>query len=434
MHVKPDPRRSVPGPVFNPAMVRMDRLELSDSAGIKRMGAAHGLPHLKRFLKHIERRQAHADERFGRRYQQNILRHCGLRLVSPETGEPVTAAESVAIDGKTFYHFVEAGRTGARIEYFVIASRIRFGFPLVGLFVPQKNVLLSWESGGKHAVSNVHLAALAEARNAEDPSTPISETPVILMGHSSFAHHLWNELSALETILRSNCLSPGSPFLVSREPLGNIEEIFPELLGHPICRVDPGAPLCGVRSGGLFVNLGALCISERLRRRMVAFARSRASAAARAILADIVRTGGPVFWISVRTKTPTLTNQHDVLARIAGLLLHTYRNCAVVLDGFSLPEDFARMPQEMQSAYARIASESRKASEDIIATVRAMSHPGSHQLVTTIAGMSLLDCFAIAQCATVYLCHAGSIQHKIAWTANVPGIIHGNRRIPPKNW
>lgn len=102
-----------------------------------------------------------------------------------------------------------------------------------------------------------------------------SQAPVILIGDTSFAHHLRNELSALETIIRSNCLSPGSQILVAREPLGNIEEI-----GH--------------------------------------------------------------------------NNRWNDSARL----------------------------------------------------------------------------FAIAQCATVYLCHTGSIQHKIGWTANVPGIIHGNRRLP----
>lgn len=410
-------------------VVRIDRFELSDSVAIKRLATAHGLPYLKRFLKHIEHRQAQADERFGRRYQRSILRRGGLRLFSPKTGAPILAAESIAMNGKTFYRFMEADRTGAANEYFVIASRIRFGFPLVGLFVPQKNVLLSWESGGKHAVRNLHLSALAETRNTRDSSTRISETPVILMGHTSFAHHLWNELSALETIIHSGSLPPTSPILVAREPLGDIEEIFPELLGHAIFRVDPGPPLCGIRTGSLFVNLGALCIPERLRRRMVAFAQSRASAAARAIIADIERMGGPVFWISVRTQNPTLTNQHDVLARVTCLLLHAYRHCTVVFDGFSLPEDTTRMTADMQTAYARYAAETRKASEDIIASVHAMSPPGPRQWVTSIAGMSLLDCFAIAQCATVYLCHAGSVQHKIGWTANVPGIIHGNRRV-----
>jgi len=410
-------------------VVRIARLELSDAATIKQLATAYGLPRLKRFLKHIDHRQTGPNERFGRRYQRSVLRRGGLRLLSPKTGEPVLATESVAINGKTFYRFVEAERAGTPIEYFVIASRIRFGFPLVGLFVPEKNVLLSWEHGGKHAVTNRHLTALTEARSAQHPSVRISEAPVILMGHTSFAHHLWNELSALDTIIRSDCLPPASAILVAREPLGKIEEIFPELLGCQITRVDPGPPLCGFRTGGLFVNLGALCIPEQLRRRMVAFAQSRSSAAARAIIAELPQIGGPIFWISVRTQNPTLTNQHDVLVRVACLLLHRYGNCGIVFDGFSLPEDWMRTAEDMQTTYARLASESHKASEAIIASIRALSPPGPRQLVTSIAGMSLLDCFAIAQCATVYLCHEGSIQHKIGWTANVPGIIHGNRRV-----
>ena len=419
---------SVPETEITPVPVEIDRIRFAAPSRVKKIGAAHGFPYLKRFLNHIERGHEHADERFGRHYQQDILVGHGLRLRSPLTGEFVTAAESIAMQGKTFYRFVEADPSGAPIEYFVIASRIRWGFPLASLFVPQQNWLLTWEPAGKNGVSGLHLAALAQARSVQNSSA--SEDPVIVMGHKSFAHHLWNELPALETILRSNFLPSGSPILVAREPLGDIEDIFPELLGHPIWRVDPSQPLCGTRTGGLFVNLGALCIPERLRRRVVAFAQGRASAQARAIIAEIGQTGGPVFWISVRTQNPTLTNQHDVLSRIAGMLLHTYKQCAVVFDGFSLPEDFLRMPDEIRLAYARYASDTHAASEEIIASVRAISLPGPRQLLTSVAGMTMLDSIAVAQCANVYLCHAGSIQHKIGWTANVPGIIHGNRRLP----
>jgi hypothetical protein len=211
--------------------------------------------------------------------------------------------------------------------------------------------------------------------------------------------------------------------------LGRLEEIFPELRSHTIRRVDSAATLGGVQTGGLFVNLGALCIPETLRRRIVAFSQSKASAVARATVGALAATGGPVFWISVRTHNPTLVNQHDLLARIAGHILHEYPHCGIVLDGFSLPEDFTRMPEEMQIAYGRSATETRNESEAIIATVRSRTCLGRDQFLTTIAGMGILDCIAIAQCATAYLCHAGSVQHKIGWTANVPGIIHGNRRL-----
>jgi hypothetical protein len=49
-------------------------------------------------------------------------------------------------------------------------------------------------------------------------------------------------------------------------------------------------------------------------------------------------------------------------------------------------------------------------------------------MIASTAGMGLLDSIAIAQSATAYLCHSGTVQHKIGWTANVPGIVHGYRR------
>ena len=417
---------------FDPSLVQIDKIVLSGSRfgpGIEKQGAKHGLPHLGRFLQHIERAQADENERFGRRYQKDILAGSGLTLPSPFTGESVVAVESIAVNGKTFYRFVERDNSGEAVEYFVVASRIRLGFPLAGLFVPKRNWLLGWEGRGNHATGKIHLEAFAGALVARDRLDRISVEPVIVMGHANFAHHLWNELSALETIIRSSSLKTGSSILVAREPLGNLDEIFPELGGHTIQRVDPELPLCGIQTGGLFVNLGAFYIPESLRQRLVAFSRRNASAPATAIMTELEDTGGPVFWISVRSRNPTLVNQHDVLARIAGLIVHEYKRCAVVFDGFSLPEDWTRMPLQMQVAYRQSASDTRKESEAIIATVRSRTHLGPHQVLTTIAGMGIVDCIAIAQSATAYLCHVGSIQHKIGWTANVPGIIHGNRRL-----
>jgi hypothetical protein len=417
---------------FDPGLVQIDGINTSGpnyGSRLDRDAAKHGLPCLRRFVKHIERRQSRESERFGRGYQRDILSRGGLEVLSPLTGEPVVAVESIAVNGKTFYRFAETEDSGEPVEYFVIASRIRFGFPLAGLLVPKKNWLLRWDGAGKHATGALHLEAFAQAVAAQDRSTQFPHEPVIVMGHTSFAHHLWNELSALETLIHSAALPTSSPILVAREPLGRLEEIFPELRRHTIRRVDPAATLGGVQTGGLFVNLGALCIPETMRRRIVAFSQDKASAAARATICALAATRGPVFWISVRTHNPTLVNQHDVLARIVGHILHEYRHCGIVLDGFSLPEDFSRMPEEMQIAYRCSATETRKESEAIIATVRSRTSPGRDQFLTTIAGMGILDCIAIAQSATAYLCHAGSVQHKIGWTANVPGIIHGNRRL-----
>ena len=417
-------------PLFNPERIQIDTIDLSvldRDARMDAMRRAHGLPHLGQFLAEIERMQSDENDRFGRRYQRETLASDGLWLVSPLSGEPVVARESFAVGSKKFFRFAEANNSGEHATYFVISSRVHFGFPLAALFVPSENWLLTWEPGGRRAVGAHHLQALAQALAQDELPLRLPLRTVITMGHVNFAHHLWNELSALETIIHSGSLRTDTSILVARETLGPLEQIFPELKNNTIYRVGDNKPPGSVRRGALFVNVGALRIPQSMRRRIAAFALNKASAAARVIIATLKRNAGPAFWISVRTQDRTLVDQRETFARIAGQLLNEHRRCSIVFDGFSLPEDWKRAGDEMQSFYRNTASETQKECAAIIAAVKSSVTLSPSQTIASTAGMGLLDSIAIAQSATAYLCHSGTVQHKIGWTATVPGMVHGHR-------
>jgi len=418
-------------PLFHPKRVHIDAINLADSdrgARADAMGRTHGLPHLGQFLADLERTQSDENERFGRRYQRETLARGGLELVSPLSGERAIATESFAVVGKKFFRFAETNDSGEGVAYFVMSSRIRFGFPLAALFLPSENWLLTWEPGGRRAAERTPLEALAHAVAQEELPLQLPIRPVITMGHANFAHHLWNELSALETIIQSGSLRADTSILVTRETLGPLEQIFPELKNIPIYRVDEKRPPGGVRRGALFVNVGSLRIRQSMRRRIVVFALNNVSSAARAFIAALEHGAGPVFWISIKTHIQTLVDQRETLTRIARQLLKEHKRCSIVFDGFSLPEDWKRTDDEMQSFYRRAVSQTREESEAIIGAVRSSVTLEPSQVIASTAGMGLLDTIAIAQSATAYLCHSGTVQHKIGWTANVPGIVHGYRR------
>jgi len=417
-------------PIFNPERIQINAIDLSVSdrdARTDAMAGAHGLPYLGQFLAEIARMQSEEGDRFGRRYQRETLASDGLGLVSPLSGEPVVAKESLAVGSKKFFRFAETNNSGEHATYFVISSRVHFGFPLAALFVPTENWLLIWEPEGKRAVGAHHLQALAQALAQDELPLRLPIRTVITMGHVNFAHHLWNELSALETIIQSGSLRADTSILVARETLGPLEQIFPELKNQPIYRVGDNKPPGGVRRGALFLNVGASRIPQSMRRRIAEFALNKASAAARAIIAALKRNAGPAFWISVRTQDRTLVDQRETFARIAGQLLNEHKRCSIVFDGFSLPEDWKRAGDEMQEFYRNNVSATQEECAAIIAAVKSSVTLSPSQVIATTAGMGLLDSIAIAQSATAYLCHSGTVQHKIGWTANVPGMVHGHR-------
>jgi hypothetical protein len=411
--------------------LNIETVRLDDHNSIGMKSKAHALPCLDRFLHDIAIKQSDKNEAFGRKYQREVILTSGLEIVSPFSGKPAIARHSIDVRGRVFFRFAEEGG-----EYYVASSRIKVGYPLSALFVPNAGLVLKWDpvQGG---IERIHIKLLKSLIDAP-VRTGSKGVPTVVMGHRNFAHHLWNELSALERLLDEHALpDPRPKIIVAREPLGAIEAIFPELRGWVIerARTEDG----GVRNNPdtLFVNLGGYCISSQLRRRIVRHAQAAASVATNSLLKEIGEHCSPVFWLSIRTNNPTFVNQRDVLVSIARLILSNYPTCCIMFDGFSLPQDWKNTKGEMLGFYTSSIDLARLEIDSIIASIRSTCVLTSSQRMFNVGGLELLDSISLAQIADCYFCHLGTIQHKIAWTSNKPGIIHGNRAIlasKPEIW
>src|SRR5690242_12326719 len=258
------------------------------------------LPHLSEFLNDIRLRLGAADEALGRRYQREIVNAGALEIISPLSGRRTTATESILVLGKNFYRFCES------LEFYVAAARVKFGYPLLALFVPDANLLVKWEiENSKRGIEPKHVAALKTlveeqgrpmARNVPEPVT-------IVMGHQNFAHHLWNELPALERLLAELATNRTPRLLVIREPLGPIDRLFPEVAGWKIERLRGRSPSVANGNGKLFVNLGSYRVTSSIRERVLSRAKKSASTKARKLEEELRTSKAPAFWVSVRMQT-----------------------------------------------------------------------------------------------------------------------------------
>jgi hypothetical protein len=381
-----------------------------------------GVPHLRHFLDHIAHLQSGKDERYGRRYQLETVQRGSLLLPSPYTGEVVSATRSFLVSGKIFYWF-----SGAP-DFYVASSRISRGYPLAALVLPAEHRMLRWEPLGSRGLDLRHLDKLIDQRSGEAPlEFDGSSRVMVVMGNRNFAHHLWNELSALDRLVSKYGQGHLSDIFINREPLGDVERMFPEIAGLKIHRAR-GASM----PDGLYVNLGSYCISKSMRGRLLKHARREASSEVNALISRIKAIGGPVFWLSVRMQNPTLENQREVMVAICRRLLNLNVRCSILMDGFSLPEDWSTAGDTIAESYRASADTSRAEIDAIVEEVSRTS-PWSRQLVVNIGGIRLLDTIALAELADAYFCHGGSVQHKIGWTANKPGIIHGPRKLMSKD-
>ncbi|HTW31950.1 MAG TPA: hypothetical protein VMD76_09740 [Candidatus Sulfotelmatobacter sp.] len=315
----------------------------------------------------------------------------------------------------TFYYFSETP------DYFVISGKVKLGYPLIALFVPRINRLLAWEECRRFRAVLKALREIADINTDNTlPATKIM--PLAIMGHPNFAHHLWNELSALETLINKNpSLAP--EIVTVREPLGPIARIFPDIGKWNVQRApkrtsgnDPGKP---------YVQLGGFRVSTSLKTRIVRHANAFATADTQALANRLSQWAAPIFWLSVRTQVPTFEKQRDVLVSLALKLRREHPDCAILFDGFSLPRDWKTSDHKMKTFYESAAEESKAEIDATISELLRLD-PANSSLFN-LGGLGLLDSITLAQLAHMYFCHKGTIQHKIGWTANVPGIIHGPR-------
>lgn len=402
-----------------PVTVKSIRL---DSRVNPKSATGWGTPHLQEFLQHIRVLQSDEGERYGRRYQMETIRRGALQLPSPYTGELVSSTRSFVVNnGSIFYLFRGAP------DFYVATSRISVGYPLAGLFLPASRIMLTWiAGGGPRSLGMRHLQTLI-TRQARDRAAIGQHRVIVVMGNPNFAHHLWNELSALENLVSRCGTNLQMEIKATREPLGRIEKIFPELAHLKTSRGKYAA-----KPAALYVNLASYGISEAVRNRLLQHARREASEEINALIRRVKEIGGPVFWLSVRTQVPTLENQREVIVAICRRLIAAYPRCSILLDGFSLPEDWS---VDSEAASYRSSAAASRFEIDAIIGELSNANVQSSQLVVNIGGIRLLDSIALAELADVYFCHGGSVQHKIAWTANKPGIIHTSRTSKePVSW
>ena len=375
----------------------------------------YGIPYLPQFLRYVEMLQSGEEEPYCRRYQLETIRRGELQLPSPYTGQFARATRSSVINRKIFYQFC-----GSQ-DFYVAASRVSRGYPLAALFLPGARRLLTWEPIGNRAVAARHLQELMTLprkslrRYGNNPARV-----VVVMGNRNFAHHLWNELTALERLISKTGGDLCSEIVVSHEPLGRIDCLFPEIAHWKIHRTPDTSA-----QDTLYVNLASYRISEAMRMRLLRHVRRETSSETADLIRRIKEIGGPVFWLSVKTHNPTLENQREVIVAICRRLFNCNIRCSILLDGFSVPENLST---ESGSEFFRSSAEaSRSEIEAIVNELSGIKRRAS-QLVVNAGGIRLIDSIALAQLADAYFCHCGSVQHKIAWTANKPGIIHGSRK------
>jgi hypothetical protein len=241
----------------------------------------------------------------------------------------------------------------------------------------------------------------------------------VLVDNPDFAHHLWNDLTGIDRLLTA---MPGvrlPPIVVCSEPFSPLDAIFPALDLVRIIRERSDTLFRNsLRQNRFLVRIGDKHIHDR-----VIAGLSRA--AERLCGQEMVRAvrhmrqeHWPILWVTIRTGNRTWVSQCVGIPCIVNDLLREFPRLALIIDGFCLPHDHPAISAQEQDLI--LAEE--------MACVRAIrARLPAALMVRSNVGRPLAESVLFAGIADCYLSHHGSLQHKIGWIANCPGVVHSNR-------
>lgn len=132
-----------------------------------------------------------------------------------------------------------------------------------------------------------------------------------------------------------------------------------------------------------------------------------------------------MLWLSIREDYRTWINQVDGLSKIIISLAKLYPRLGVVFDGFSIPADFFSNPHLAPEGFA---SEQVTGQNEIVNQIIDNLSGLKIGIFNTI-GCSIWETNLWVHAIDIYLAHHGTIQHKVGWLANKPGIVHSNRKV-----
>lgn len=362
-------------------------------------------------------------------FQDSIAMNGYLASVGPRSGAVVTTSHSLIFDmidwrACVFYRFCD------EVVYYIVTDHAARSFRKQSIFIPEYNLVYFLDQPPKYDSKELFdkfksgMASRWKQVAAYLYGSVMESKTVALITFRHFAHHLWNELSGLERLASKNLIDKIDEFIILNQPIAPITRIFDEIntMKKTIStdRYTQDEIISYIYENNCFVfRAGSIYITESLVRRIH---EALISITRREVLDEIkaIRTKHfPIVWFSLRTDYRVWIGQAEGISSIINELNKKYPDLGVIFDGFSLPyQTHDKGLIDYLNHHAALQRE-----EMSVITKKINSQIVWYDKIGIPVSESILWSFII----DAYVCHHGSIQHKIGWIANKPGVIHVNK-------
>lgn len=362
-------------------------------------------------------------------YQNLTLKKGKFVLKSIYTGEYIAAIASFAPELNKFhihaYYFSDPNHG----DYFVLVGD--FWSEILAIYHPSSGLILQSFESAKDleeyvSILNSHLER--NSKRLKGYTRAPNKNMVMILYHTHFAHHVLNELSAIQHIIDRNGLHSIKKIYISSEPVSKVEDLFPELTNHKIelIRMPYYKALNSVYKNRELILSNRNCrIQDDLVIRILSDAKSHLLSSDYSFDNWNQQRISNSFkvWLTIRVGGRTWSDIVNGYINVINEIQKTNSKLLVVFDGFSFPRFSDKFKNEK---YTELLQKENAVVNKIL---RGVKNPIEH---VNLIGKSTDLSFIWASIMDLYISHHGTIQHKVAWFSSCPGIVHTNSIISAK--
>lgn len=333
-----------------------------------------------------------------------------IQCIDPLTGNIIKSNQAwvmpISKDKNSYIAYLFNGLKPFVLLTIAHVSQAKAGiwFPSTGLFVAA-NIESAWieyaVTFAKELREKIFFSTSAHTQGLDFLSQRKS---VLYLGFdNNLGHHIWNELSGLEKVLKSNLFEHIHTINVGPNEFIPIDKVFPELLesGIKIIRWKNSLPQCILHTDSLPIRLTGNRVSKNIRQRIVAWALQNC----REVI-DIIEKNNDdslILWINLRVHNKSWVRQIEGIEQIAKNLTTTLLNgkkLKIILDG--TPDT------------TEIANQIRLDLDGVAEVLNATQ-------------LSIASSTALASLTDIFLCVVGSGLVMPHWLIGRRGVAHSNR-------
>lgn len=352
-------------------------------------------------------------------FQADAFSAGGIAAICPFSGRLVRSNRSILVaEGSPIYYRFET-----REVFYLAVGTPGIGYGKLYMYVPKFQTIILLRDIcfwlGRSDVDSLRAHMISHWRDLI-PYLQTQQAPLVcaLIDNTHFAHHLWNDLSGVDKSLAGGYARYIDKVIVAAEPLGPVDRIFAALGPMNIERHQfPALLRQSLSKNWLLIRPGDNHISERLIKGVCDAAVAICPADVKNEAQRLRESCWPILWMTIRTGNRTWASQCSGIADIINDLSEIFPRMALIIDGFCIPYNQSKTDRKKQG--------------QLIQKEMACIDSIRKRLGTTIplhvnVGKPLHESVVFAMITDFYLAHHGSLQHKIGWIANCPGVVHSN--------